>query len=414
VRVSQSQPGHYAISAIQHNNHFDHMLILPSQAHGGDVNAPGNTRYRLGTTTREMFNTVPKLIAYYIDRPYIDVRRLQGTVVPEQAGRGGYEEVNPHAPQWLKGAISRVDAEAFLEGGTPGTFVLRTKLGHGHVLSMVLPAGHPNVYKHHLLTSNGGQFFIDNQGIGQHASVESVIALLQADTLGLIACPLTMAEFDAPEFTAEYGGSMAGDSYIGEAAYDTASGVLEEATYDHAAIGGGGGGGLNTMGSIGSALYDSAAGVMGGDGGGYAEQTTNYGAGYQDVGPDDGDGDDAYGAAAAAAEGNYGESGYTEGGYAEQTVNYGDEATYQDEVSLAAGDPIYDQAPLTGGSMAGGDPAYMDMPAGAMGGDDPAYSDMIGGAMGMVEDLGEALYDQAPLVDDGTPSSSYMTLNANA
>lgn len=92
--------------------------------------------------------------------------------------------------------------------GTPGTFVLRTKLGHGHVLSMVLPAGHPNVYKHHLLTSNGGQFFIDNQGIGQHASVESVIALLQADTLGLIACPLTMAEFDAPEFTAEYGGSM--------------------------------------------------------------------------------------------------------------------------------------------------------------------------------------------------------------
>ena len=132
------------------------------------------------------------------------------------------------------------------------------------------------------------------------------------------------------------------------------------------------------------------------------------------AGPDDGDGDDAYGAAAAAAEGNYGESGYTEGGYAEQTVNYGDEATYQDEVSLAAGDPIYDQAPLTGGSMAGGDPAYMDMPAGAMGGDDPAYSDMIGGAMGMVEDLGEALYDQAPLVDDGTPSSSYMTLNANA
>ena len=30
VRVSVSQPGHYAISVVQPKNHFEHMLILPS------------------------------------------------------------------------------------------------------------------------------------------------------------------------------------------------------------------------------------------------------------------------------------------------------------------------------------------------------------------------------------------------
>ena len=38
------------------------VLILPSFA-GADSNAPGNTRYRFGTTEKKMFNTVPKLIA---------------------------------------------------------------------------------------------------------------------------------------------------------------------------------------------------------------------------------------------------------------------------------------------------------------------------------------------------------------
>jgi hypothetical protein len=57
--------GHYAISAIQHKG-MDHMLILPSYA-GPDSSAPGSTRYRLGTYSRDLFNTVPKLIAYYID-----------------------------------------------------------------------------------------------------------------------------------------------------------------------------------------------------------------------------------------------------------------------------------------------------------------------------------------------------------
>lgn len=30
VRVSESQPGHYAISVVQPGNHFEHMLVLPS------------------------------------------------------------------------------------------------------------------------------------------------------------------------------------------------------------------------------------------------------------------------------------------------------------------------------------------------------------------------------------------------
>ena len=34
VRVSASQPGHYAISVVQPNNHFEHMLILPSWVRG--------------------------------------------------------------------------------------------------------------------------------------------------------------------------------------------------------------------------------------------------------------------------------------------------------------------------------------------------------------------------------------------
>lgn len=78
---------------VQEGKHFDHMLILPSYA-GNDSGAPGNTRYRLGTYSRLLFNTVPKLVAYYIGHPYINTSRLKGEVVPEEQ-EGGYMMVDP-------------------------------------------------------------------------------------------------------------------------------------------------------------------------------------------------------------------------------------------------------------------------------------------------------------------------------
>jgi len=93
TRVSQSQPGHYALSVIQANKHYDHMLILPSQA-TADSGAPGNTRYRLGTYSRLLFNTIPKLAAYYIGHPYIKEFHLLGEVKPEKQ-EGGYMMVEP-------------------------------------------------------------------------------------------------------------------------------------------------------------------------------------------------------------------------------------------------------------------------------------------------------------------------------
>jgi hypothetical protein len=56
VRVSESQPGRYAISALQ-GSAIQHLLVIPSYA-GSDPNAPGGTRYRLGETSRILFNTV--------------------------------------------------------------------------------------------------------------------------------------------------------------------------------------------------------------------------------------------------------------------------------------------------------------------------------------------------------------------
>jgi hypothetical protein len=93
TRVSASQPGHFALSVIQKNGHFDHMLILPSYA-GKEAGAPGNTRYRLGTYSRLLFNTIPKLVAYYIGHPYIDDLHLNGDVAPEKQ-EGGYMMVDP-------------------------------------------------------------------------------------------------------------------------------------------------------------------------------------------------------------------------------------------------------------------------------------------------------------------------------
>ena len=117
-------------------------------------------------------------------------------------------------------------------------FVLRSKKGHGHVLSMVLPPGHPNQYKHHLLTSKAGQYCIDTTNIGSYRGIEDVVQVLQGETFGALACPLLLTDFDAPTFDDRYGGE--------EPAYDTAGGALSAV------------GGLDTMGSMGSALYDSA------------------------------------------------------------------------------------------------------------------------------------------------------------
>jgi len=64
VRVS-SQPGRYAISVVQRGGNIEHMLILPSYA-GPQSAAPGKTQYRIGTYSKLVFNTVPKLVAYYI------------------------------------------------------------------------------------------------------------------------------------------------------------------------------------------------------------------------------------------------------------------------------------------------------------------------------------------------------------
>eukprot|EP00037_Helgoeca_nana_P024291 m.257709 g.257709 ORF g.257709 m.257709 type:complete len:431 (-) comp26599_c3_seq2:160-1452(-) len=185
VRVSQSEPGHYAISANQHKG-MDHMLILPSYA-GPDSAAPGCTRYRLGTYSRDLFNTVPKLIAYYIDHEYIDVRRLQGSVVAEEQP-GGYMDVNPNAPNWNQGEITRVSAEGQLLGQVPGAFVLRTKKGAGYVLSMSV--GPPKDFMHHLVTVEDGQFVIDGVPVGAYGSIEGLIATLQEDTLSCISTPL--------------------------------------------------------------------------------------------------------------------------------------------------------------------------------------------------------------------------------
>lgn len=101
VRIS-SQAGHYAISAVRKNGTIDHMLILPSYA-GAESKSPGKTQYRLGTYSKDLFNTIPKLIAYYIAHPYYENERLVGIVVPEDQAGGFYFDVKP------------VDTEQYLE-----------------------------------------------------------------------------------------------------------------------------------------------------------------------------------------------------------------------------------------------------------------------------------------------------------
>jgi len=218
VRVSNSEPGHYAISGIQHKG-MDHMLILPSAAGNGGAHAPGNTRYRLGTMSKLLFNTVPKLIAYYIDHEYIDVRRLQGSVVQENQV-GGYMDVNPNAPVqqeapgWNKGEMYRDAAEAILVGEQPGAFVVRSKPGQGFVLSVAAPP--PKGCTHHLITIKNGEWFVDNVPIGQFRSIDGLVEALMNDTLGVLAEPLVdIFQGDANQFD-EYG------NHASSPLYDTA------------------------------------------------------------------------------------------------------------------------------------------------------------------------------------------------
>eukprot|EP01147_Barroeca_monosierra_P010820 gene10819-2899_t len=93
VRISQSQPGHYAISAKVTSGKIISMLILPSWA-GRDSNAPGKTQYRLGSTSKLLFNTVPRLIKYFTENFYYKQERLRGSVVSEQQ-EGGYMLLAP-------------------------------------------------------------------------------------------------------------------------------------------------------------------------------------------------------------------------------------------------------------------------------------------------------------------------------
>eukprot|EP00056_Hartaetosiga_gracilis_P016139 m.4046 g.4046 ORF g.4046 m.4046 type:complete len:227 (-) comp3791_c0_seq1:50-730(-) len=93
VRVSVSQPGHYAISTKTRSGKIVSMLILPSWA-GPDSNAPGQTQYRLGSTSKLLFNTVPKLIQYFSENNYYRGDSLKGEVIPEKQ-EGGYMLLAP-------------------------------------------------------------------------------------------------------------------------------------------------------------------------------------------------------------------------------------------------------------------------------------------------------------------------------
>eukprot|EP00056_Hartaetosiga_gracilis_P020014 m.17151 g.17151 ORF g.17151 m.17151 type:complete len:192 (+) comp8103_c0_seq1:64-639(+) len=95
VRVS-SQKGHYAVSVKRKSGEVDHMLVLPSWA-GAESNAPGQTQYRIGTYTTDLFNTIPKLVAFYIGHPFYDDERLIGIVESEDQDGGFYLDVEPIA-----------------------------------------------------------------------------------------------------------------------------------------------------------------------------------------------------------------------------------------------------------------------------------------------------------------------------
>ena len=91
VRYSTSRPGHYACSFVE-GHRVHNMLVMPSYA-GKSHGSPGSTMYRFGTKSRLMFNTIPKLIAYYIGHPYEGTRRLRGTVEFEMQDGGFTAEI---------------------------------------------------------------------------------------------------------------------------------------------------------------------------------------------------------------------------------------------------------------------------------------------------------------------------------
>ena len=120
VRVSQSEPGHYAISVMRKKGSITSMLILPSYG-GADSIAPGHTVYRLGTYSKLIFNTVPKLLAYYIAHPYFDGEHLVGEVKPEAASQGGgYILVSPDQEEPAPGYLTVNTDGPGDEGDKPG------------------------------------------------------------------------------------------------------------------------------------------------------------------------------------------------------------------------------------------------------------------------------------------------------
>lgn len=112
VRASQSQPGTYACSLVDKGK-VDHMLLLPSYA-GAEAEAPGATYYRFGTKTKRLFNTVPKLIAYYIGHELDGTKlKLQGEVHAESQA-GGF--LASTAEEDNEGAYMEMQPDAVVEG----------------------------------------------------------------------------------------------------------------------------------------------------------------------------------------------------------------------------------------------------------------------------------------------------------
>jgi hypothetical protein len=112
VRASQSQPGTYACSVVDKGK-VDHMLLLPSYA-GPDAEAPGSTYYRFGTKTKRMFNTIPKLIAYYIGHELDGTKlQLKGEVLAENQA-GGFLASTPEEDN--AGSYMAMEPDAVVEG----------------------------------------------------------------------------------------------------------------------------------------------------------------------------------------------------------------------------------------------------------------------------------------------------------
>ena len=108
-------------------------------------------------------------------------------------GGGGGGTAKSELPLWNKGFVDRAAAEAALNGKPPGAFVLRFKKGAGCVISATVPAASSSSGKgivHHLVTSSGDDWFIDKKPVGVFRSVDSLVATLMNETLGVLHCKL--------------------------------------------------------------------------------------------------------------------------------------------------------------------------------------------------------------------------------